>query len=213
MDIKETWPGLIPVLLKMSSYLAWLQTQELCPSYTDLFKAFELTPQYSVKVVILGIEPPPSKEASGLAYQRKNLTISPALRIVLNTLRKLDLIQTRPSKVDLSKWAEQGVLLMNLYPSTVEHYVAVHRSKEWEEFYKEVFYMLPDDVVILAWGNECIEAAKHYKRGLVLTECHPLAEVYARKTFSNSTCFIDANNYLISKNLKPIQWDTCLQTT
>ena len=181
------------------------------PKEADVFKAFELTPFEAVQVVIIGQDPYHGlNQAHGLSFSvTKNCKIPPSLKNIFKELQS-DLGISMPSYGDLTHWAKQGILLLNATLTVRQGLPGSHQKKGWETFTDAVIKSISDEkqqVVFLLWGNYAktkaglIDATKH----LILEAAHP--SPLARGAFFGSKHFSKTNDYLISKNRMPIQWD------
>ena len=139
-------------------------TRVLFPEKEDMFKAFKLCPPANLKVVILGVEPQQDGTANGLAWSNKNLLkVSDELNIILKEVENdiyggLNLDQD----VDLARWAEQGVLLLNVALTAEKRQYGAH-TKMWKKFIVEVISITSKNkagVIYVLWGD----LAKHYKQ-------------------------------------------------
>jgi uracil-DNA glycosylase len=217
---ENNWPHLSSVWEKADRIAESIKDKDICPKYEDLFKAFELTSLQDTKVVIIGDEPSCNDEATGLSYTTKSGKVTPTNRVILNSLRKSELISERLDTADFSKWALQGVLMLNLVLSTERDYIRKHYNVGWEEVTKRILLELifkEDPVVFMLWGKEIrgsvmplfsVEPARIRPHHLVLMNVHPLAEIYGVEKFSDKGDFKTANDWLIAHEKTPIQWDT-----
>lgn len=215
---EKNWPQLLSVWEDADKIANTIKHVDTCPKYEDLFKAFELTSFKDTKVVIIGEEPFCNDEATGLSYATKSCKINTANRVILNSLRKSDLVSERLETADFSKWATQGVLMLNLMLSTERGYIRKHRNAGWEKITKRILLELSskeDSVVFMVWGKEIhdaviplFESKTDKPQHLVLVNVHPLAEVYGVEKFSDKGDFKKANDWLIAHKQTPIQWDT-----
>lgn len=183
---------------------------EVYPDFTEIYRAFNLTPFDKVKVVILGQDPYYSDDsADGLAFSVKDGRVIP--RSLNNILEELvsDTHCDEPTTGDLSKWAKQGVLLLNTVLTVRRGLPNSHSNKGWEIFTREVIVKLSLDTfpkVFILWGRNAISyesliPAPH----LVLTSSHPSPQS-AHISFFGSKPFTKANNFLMSKGIVPIDW-------
>lgn len=175
-----------------------------------IFNAFNTTPFNAVKVVILGQDPYHGPgEAHGLCFSvQEGVKIPPSLRNIYKELNA-DLGGAILNSGDLTKWAQEGVFLLNTV-LTVEHKSpASHKNRGWEEFTDSVIRILSErreGLVFMLWGafaktkKALIDTNKH----LVLEAPHPASEVYAggKAGFFGSRPFSKANAYL----KEPIDW-------
>lgn len=180
------------------------------PAGNAIFKAFELTPAENVSVVILGQDPYHGQgQAMGLSFSvPENMPAPPSLKNIFREI-ETDLGVKMSGYPDLSKWARQGVLLLNA-SLTVEAGMANSHSRiGWTEFTDAVIKYLSDNgrgIVFLLWGNYArskkwiIDSSKHY----VLEAAHP--SPLARGAFFGCRHFSKANEILLKEGRQPIDW-------
>jgi uracil-DNA glycosylase len=176
-----------------------------------IFNAFNKTPFDKVKVVILGQDPYHGyNQAHGLSFSvQKGVTMPPSLINIFKELKE-DIGFTMPNNGDLTKWAEQGVFLLNATLTVRESQAGSHYNKGWEKFTDAAIKILSDEkenLVFMLWGNYAqakqsfIDTNKH----LVLKAAHP-SPLSANRGFLGCKHFSKANEYLVSKNITPIDW-------
>ncbi|MGL5938093.1 MAG: uracil-DNA glycosylase [Phocaeicola sp.] len=176
-----------------------------------IFNAFNLCPFNQVKVVILGQDPYHGVgQANGLCFSVSEGTpLPPSLKNIFQEIQ-LDLGLKNPTNGDLSRWAKQGVLLLNATLTVRAHEAGSHQKKGWEKFTDAIIHSLAEKkehLVFILWGNyaqkkgELIDTKKH----LVLQSVHP-SPLSAHRGFFGNKHFSHANNYLISHNKTPIEW-------
>ncbi len=217
-NLCKYWQILLQKEFKKSYFLELLHFLEsekskntIFPKEADIFKAFELTPFETIKVVIIGQDPYHGlNQAHGLSFSvTKNSKIPPSLKNIFKELQS-DLGISIPLYGDLTNWAKQGVLLLNATLTVKEGLPGSHQKKGWETFTDAIIKCISDEkeqVVFLLWGNyakskaELIDVSKH----LILEAAHP--SPLARGAFFGSNHFSKTNNYLISKNKAPIKWN------
>jgi uracil-DNA glycosylase len=179
------------------------------PPKRELFKAFELCAPEQVKVVILGQDPYHGEgQANGFAFSvHTGVKAPPSLRNLLK--EAFDDVGAMPW-VDLSRWAEQGVFLLNTSLSVEEKKPGSHSSLGWEPFTDEVIRIISEQrphVVFMLWGNHAqkkerlIDTSKH----LVLKAPHP-SPLSAYQGFLGCKHFSQANDYLESKGMTSVAW-------
>jgi len=188
------------------------------PDSKDVFKAFELTKYQEVKVVILGQDPYPEGSADGLAFSNSKNTLhtSPSLKVILDEIGRdypeslSDINDGRLDPLDLSRWAKQGVLLLNT-SLTVEKGKPGSHSLYWTGFTSAVVRSVNDknDIVWLLMGAE----ARRYQdlitnpQHSIINVIHPAAGLYSgHDTFVGSGCFRKVNEALEALNKKQIIW-------
>jgi uracil-DNA glycosylase len=182
------------------------------PSSSDIYNAFNLTPLNKVKVVILGQDPYHSVgQAHGLSFSVKDdIKLPPSLKNVFKELEDdIDAFQL-PTSGNLSKWAAQGVLLLNAILTVEAHKAASHHKKGWEQFTDNVIKSISKEcehVVFLLWGkyaeqkDSLIDEQKH----LVLKAAHP-SPFSAYRGFLGCKHFSKVNEYLNSEGRTAIDW-------
>ena len=187
------------------------ETQTIYPPMEDIFNAFKLTPISNVKVVIVGQDVyHGAGQAMGLSFSvRDGVKIPPSLR---NIYKELETEGFHPdtSTGNLTKWAEQGVFLINACLTVREHQPNSHSGKGWEVFTDNVIRVLANDErpkVFLLWGayaqkkEELIGNNSH----LILKSAHP-SPLSAYKGFFGCNHFIETNKFLKDNNLEEIKW-------
>ncbi|MDU1904580.1 MAG: uracil-DNA glycosylase [Dysgonomonas sp.] len=185
-------------------------TKKIFPPAKLIFNAFEHTPFDKVKVVILGQDPYHNDgQAHGLSFSVPDGIKSPPS--LINIFKEIndDLGIPVPSSGNLTRWADQGVLLLNATLTVEAHKAGSHQNKGWEQFTDAAIRCLNDrceNIVFLLWGSYAqkkaafIDTEKH----LVLKAPHP--SPLARGGFFGNHHFSLTNDYLKSKKLTPINW-------
>jgi len=187
------------------------QYQVLPPS-DDIFSAFNHTPFDKVKAVIIGQDPYHNiGQAHGLSFSvRKGVRIPPSLRNIYKELNS-DLGISIPAHGELTKWADQGVLLLNAILTVRAHQASSHRNQGWEQFTNAAIRTLSqyrENLVFILWGNfaqakiELIDTHKHH----IIKSVHP-SPMAASRGFFGTKPFSRTNEYLISKGIDPIDWN------
>ena len=187
------------------------KTHKVYPPKDKILAAFEYTPYEDVKVVIIGQDPYHGEgQANGLCFSVNNgVDLPPSLQNIYKALQ-YDL-QIPPAKTgDLSKWAKQGVLLLNATLTVREGMPQSHGKIGWDTFTDAVIKMLNEretPMVFMLWGNfarkkkELITNKKH----LVLESVHPSPLSFSRG-FLECRHFSKANDFLEKNNSKKIEW-------
>ena len=181
------------------------------PPGTLFFAALDLTPLEEVKVVILGQDPYHGiGQAHGLCFSVNNgIKFPPSLQNIFKEL-KADIGFHMPLSGNLTKWAQQGVLLLNATLSVRKDQAGSHQNKGWEQFTDKIIETVSTHnkhVVFLLWGRFAqskmllIDANKH----LILTAAHP-SPLSAYNGFFGCKHFSKTNSYLKTKGLKEIDW-------
>ncbi len=180
------------------------------PKPKDIFRALDLVPFAQVQVVILGQDPyHGSGQANGLSFAVNSGTaIPPSLKNIFTEIESDLGIQTKKDG-DLSRWAEQGVLLLNSTLTVRAGSPASHQGKGWEVFTDTVIQELSkgrQGLVFMLWGNyarskkNLIDTTKH----LVLEARHP--SPFSVTGFYGCKHFSQANNYMRTQGKKEIDW-------
>lgn len=182
------------------------------PHPKNIFRAFELTPFNQVKVVILGQDPYHGpKQAIGLSFAvEEGMTLPPSLRNIYKELES-DLgkgIEHRNG--DLTRWAQQGVLLLNATLTVRAHTAGSHQGKGWETFTDTVIKALSEErehLVFILWGNYARTKGAHIDRTkhLVIESAHP-SPFSATNGFFGSKPFSKTNEYLRAHGIEEIDW-------
>lgn len=187
------------------------QTKQIFPPAKLIFNAFEHTPFDKVKVVILGQDPYHNDgQAHGLSFSvNDGIQFPPSLINIFKEINT-DLGIPIPKSGNLTRWADQGVLLLNATLTVQAHQAGSHQNKGWENFTDAAIKKLADErenIVFLLWGSYAqkkaafIDSNKH----LILKSVHP-SPLSAHRGFFGNKHFSQINDYLISKGLTPIQW-------
>lgn len=180
------------------------------PDKNNIYNALKLTPPDKVKVIILGQDPYINKDqANGLSFSvQPGIVIPPSLRNIFREQRK-DLGIIQPNSGDLTKWAEQGVLLLNTTLTVRAGLSNSHQGKGWGIFTDSIIKYLgqKENIVFMLWGNNAKAKRKliDSSKNLILEAAHP-SPLSATRGFFGCQHFSKANNYLIEHNLSPIDW-------
>ena len=181
------------------------------PPGREIFAAFDASPFDSTKVVIIGQDPYHGPgQANGLCFSvAPGVDMPPSL---VNIFKEVcsDTGAPMPSDGDLSRWARQGVLLLNSSLTVREHQPKSHSGIGWETFTDAAVSALAgqkDNIVFMLWGADAIRkgAGIDRSRHLVLTSPHP-SPLSAYRGFFGNHHFSQANQYLVSHGKIPIAW-------
>ena len=180
------------------------------PKY--IFRAFDLCPFDTVEVVILGQDPYHGpKQANGLSFAvEEGMRLPPSLQNIFKEIES-DFGQPLVHKSgDLSRWAKQGVLLLNATLTVRAHLAGSHQGKGWEQFTDATIQALSHErkhLVFILWGNYAKQKGAHIDRSkhLVIESAHP-SPFSASNGFFDSKPFSKANDYLVKHSKKPIDW-------
>ena len=176
-----------------------------------IFNAFNLCPLPQVKVVLIGQDPYHEPgQAHGLCFSvNDGVPFPPSLRNIFQEIQT-DLGTPVPASGNLTRWAEQGVLLLNATLTVRAHAAASHQKHGWERFTDAVIRLVSaecEHVVFILWGSYAqsmatlIDSTKH----CVLRAAHPSPLSAYRGVFGNHH-FSLCNQYLLQHNIKPIDW-------
>ena len=176
-----------------------------------IFNAFNLCPLSQVKVVLIGQDPYHEPgQAHGLCFSvNDGVPFPPSLRNIFQEIQT-DLGTPVPASGNLTRWAEQGVLLLNATLTVRAHAAASHQKHGWERFTDAVIRLVSaecEHVVFILWGSYAqskaalIDSAKH----CVLRSAHP-SPLSAYRGFFGNHHFSLCNQYLQQHNIKPIDW-------
>lgn len=187
------------------------QTKTIFPEKSNVFNALKLTPYNNVKVVIVGQDPYHGiGEAHGLSFSvQKGIAIPPSLKNIYQELYS-DLGITPAKYGDLTKWAKEGVLLLNAVLTVEKDKPASHKGKGWElltDFIIKELNKKEEPIVFILWGNFA-RSKKTFitnKKHLVIESTHP-SPFSARNGFFESKPFSKTNNFLKQNNIKEIDW-------
>jgi len=201
-----------PYFIKLKQFVKTeYATQTVYPDVKKIFKAFDYCPIDVTRVVILGQDPyHGASQADGLCFSvQEGVRPPPSLANIFKEIGA-DLGKPIPATGDLTRWAKQGVLLLNATLTVRAASPASHQGKGWEVFTDAVIKLLSDqkqNVVFILWGAHAqkkatlIDASKHF----IVTSAHPSPfSVY--KGFFGSKPFSKTNAYLKSKGLAEVDW-------
>lgn len=188
------------------------------PAPKNIFRAFGLCSFDKAKVVILGQDPYHGvKQANGLCFAvEESQAIPPSLQNIFKEIEADicgSLTSAKPSAKrngDLTRWAEQGVLLLNATLTVRAHSAGSHQGKGWEEFTDAVIRALSEEragLVFMLWGNYAKAKGAHIDRSkhLVLEAPHP-SPFSAYSGFFGCKHFSKANEYLVARGEIQIDW-------
>lgn len=181
------------------------------PHPKDIFHAFSLTPYDKVKVVILGQDPYHGGQAHGLSFSvREGVRVPPSLRNIFKEIESDIGAPPDTHSGDLTRWASQGILLLNATLTVEADSPASHQKKGWEEFSDAVIKKLSKDkehLVFILWGNYAKAKGTHIdrKKHLVIESAHP-SPFSAYNGFLGSKPFTKTNTYLKRHRGSEIDW-------
>jgi uracil-DNA glycosylase len=223
MDVKleESWKKVLsqdlgrPYFDQLSKFVhAQYEGATVYPPPKAIFRAFDLCPFEKVEVVILGQDPYHGEgQANGLSFAvNDGIKLPPSLKNIYKEIQS-DLGvpgEALAKSGDLSRWAKQGVLLLNATLTVRANAAGSHQGQGWEEFTDAAIKALSDmreNVVFILWGNYAKAKGTHIdlKRHLVIESAHP-SPFSAYSGFFGSKPFSKANAYLTAHGKKPIEW-------
>ncbi len=187
------------------------KTYQLYPKGSEIFNAFSITPFDKVKVVILGQDPYHGiNQAHGLAFSvNDNIAHPPSLQNIFKELKD-DVGCAIPKSGNLTKWANEGVFLLNTSLTVRANEANSHKNQGWEIFTDSVIKLLNEkkqNLVFILWGapagtkEKLINSAKH----LILKSPHP-SPLSSYRGFFGSKPFSKTNDYLVKNNIAPVDW-------
>ena len=186
-------------------------TRQIFPPADDIFNAFHFTPLSRVKVVILGQDPYHEEgQAHGLCFSVKpGVEIPPSLVNIYKELQD-DLGCYIPDNGYLTKWADQGVLLLNTVLTVRAHQANSHQGKGWEQFTDAIINAVNAQdrpIVYLLWGRPAQSKIPMLTnpQHLILTAPHP-SPLSAYRGFFGCKHFSKTNEFLQSHGMEPIDW-------
>ena len=186
------------------------QKNTVFPSRNKRFEALNLTSFNNLKIVIIGQDPYHGKnQANGIAFSvNDNIDYPPSLKNIIKEISN-DL-SINIEKIDLKKWAKQGVLLLNTILSVRENKPDSHAKQGWEEFTDKIIEKIvlqKEAVIFIAWGNKAIKKLKPFNLSnhYLLTAPHP-SPLSSYRGFFGCRHFSKTNKILKKLNQKTIQW-------
>lgn len=184
---------------------------QVFPDADDLFNAFHLTPLKNVKVVIIGQDPYHNVgQAHGLCFSVKpDVEIPPSLVNIYKELHD-DIGCYIPDNGYLTKWAKQGVLMLNTVLTVRAHQANSHQGIGWEKFTDAAIEVLNKEdrpIVFILWGAPAQRKAAmlNNPKHLILKSPHP-SPLSAYRGFFGSRPFSKTNEFLEANGETPIDW-------
>lgn len=219
VHIGNDWDDVLKDLFQSELYLSIREflkkeysTRIIYPPMADIFNAFKYTPYSEVKAVILGQDPYHGEgQAHGLCFSVKDGVEPPPSLVNIYKELKSDLGIEPPRSGCLTKWAKQGVLLLNTTLTVRAGAANSHSKCGWQEFTDEVIRILAKrekPMVFLLWGanarakKSLISGSNH----LILECAHP-SPLSAFNGFFGCKHFSKTNDFLIKNGETPINWD------
>lgn len=181
------------------------------PAGANIFNAFNSTPFDKLKVVILGQDPYHGpNQAHGLAFSvQDGVQHPPSLQNIFKELHD-DIGCAIPQSGNLSRWAEQGVFLLNTVLTVRAGEAHSHKEHGWENFTDAVIRLISEEkehVVFILWGRPAQSKATliNNTKHLIIRAPHP-SPLSAYRGFFGSKPFSTTNTYLSQHNCSPVDW-------
>ncbi len=218
VKIEQSWKVLLqeefdkPYFAELTEFVrAEYKSYRIYPPGSQIFNAFNLCPFDKVKVVIIGQDPYHGPgQAHGLCFSvNDGVPFPPSLRNIFKEINA-DTGAPIPQSGNLTRWATQGVLLLNATLTVREHSAGSHQRRGWETFTDSVIRIISEqksNVVFILWGAyaqskaSLIDSSRH----LVLRSVHP-SPLSAHAGFFGNHHFSLANDYLVRNGLTSIDW-------
>lgn len=220
MDVKidESWKKRLqmefekPYFSELTNFVRKeYQNKNIFPPAKLIFNAFDSCPFDDVKVVIIGQDPYHGiGQAHGLCFSVNDGVETPPSLVNIYKEINRSLEKPIPTNGNLTRWAKQGVLLLNATLTVEAHKAASHQGRGWEQFTDAAIHTLAQEknnLVFLLWGSYAqkkgnfIDTNKH----LVLKSVHP-SPLSAYRGFIGNNHFILTNQYLIKHGRSEINW-------
>ncbi|MDP2540895.1 uracil-DNA glycosylase [Tenacibaculum discolor] len=218
VKINDSWKNILqpefekPYFENLTEFVKNEYSNHMCyPKGSDIFAAFDFCALDDLKVVILGQDPYHGVgQANGLCFSvHDGITHPPSLINIFKEIEK-DVNIPYPKSGDLSRWAKQGVLLLNATLTVRAGEAGSHQKQGWEQFTDAVIQKISEekkDVVFLLWGGfakkkaKLIDKNKHH----ILTSVHP-SPLSSYRGWFGSKHFSKTNDFLQSIGSATIQW-------
>lgn len=202
-----------PYFSALTDFVRHEYTTTTCyPPGSLIFNAFNLCPFDRVKVVIIGQDPYHEPgQAQGLSFSvPEGVPFPPSLQNIFKEIQ-LDLGKPMPPTGDLTRWAEQGVLLLNATLTVRAHQAASHQRHGWEQFTDAAIRALNaerENLVFILWGGYARSKAQLIERShhLVLESVHPSPLSANRGGWFGNHHFSQCNAYLREHGEQEIDW-------
>ena len=217
--IEESWKAQLgaefekPYFTQLTGAVRQEYMQTVCyPPAKLIFNAFDLCPFDKVKVVIIGQDPYHEPgQAHGLSFSvQEGVMFPPSLQNIFKEIQA-DLGTPIPTSGDLTRWAEQGVLLLNASLTVRAHQANSHSTLGWQKFTDAAIKSLAthrDHLVYMLWGGYA--RGKAYMidktKNLVLESVHPSPLSANRGGWFGQHQFSRCNAYLEQNGMTPIVW-------
>ena len=217
--IEESWKAQLgaefekPYFAQLTTAVRQEYTQTTCyPPARLIFNAFNLCPFDKVKVVIIGQDPYHEPgQAHGLSFSvQEGVMFPPSLQNIFKEIQA-DLGTPIPTSGNLTRWAEQGVLLLNASLTVRAHQANSHSTLGWQKFTDAAIQALAsqrEHLVYMLWGGYARGKAYMINRqkNLVLESVHPSPLSANRGGWFGQHQFSRCNDYLKQNGIEPIVW-------
>ncbi len=220
MDVKieDSWKKVLgeefekPYFAQLTEFVRGeYSTGTIYPPAKLIFNAFDHCPFDKVKVVIIGQDPyHGAGQANGLCFSvNKGIAMPPSLVNIFKEIAA-DTGKPIPTDGDLTRWSDQGVLLLNATLTVRAGNAGSHQRRGWEEFTDAAIRTLAEkreNIVFILWGSYAQRKGAFIDRGkhLVLTSPHP-SPLSAYAGFFGNHHFTLTNDFLIKNGKEPIDW-------
>lgn len=219
VQIEQTWKEQLapefekPYFAQLTEQVRREYVAGVCyPPGRFIFNAFNLCPFDQVKVVIIGQDPYHEPgQAHGLSFSvQDGVMFPPSLQNIFKEIEQ-DLGTPVPTTGNLTRWAEQGVLLLNATLTVRAHQANSHSTLGWQQFTDAAIRALSDHrkhLVYMLWGGYARSKAYMIdkQRNLVLESVHPSPLSANRGGWFGQHQFSRCNDYLTQNGIEPIQW-------
>ncbi|MCB0459836.1 MAG: uracil-DNA glycosylase [Flavobacteriaceae bacterium] len=217
--INETWKPFLqqefykPYFNSLVDFVKTEYKKQTCyPPGSQIFNAFEHCHFDDLKVVIIGQDPYHGpRQAHGLCFSvNEGIEHPPSLINIFKEIEQ-DTGKAYPKSGDLTRWADQGVLLLNATLTVRACQAGSHQKKGWEQFTDTVISIVSEkkeNIVFLLWGSNAKEKASliDNKKHHILMSGHPSPLSANRGLWFGNKHFSKTNNFLKSKGLPEIEW-------
>ena len=219
VHFENSWDELLkdefkkPYYLKLRQFLInEYRSQVIYPNMYDIFNAMKITSYEDVKVVIIGQDPYHGEnQAHGLSFSvKKGIAPPPSLVNIFKEIKSDVGVDNSGKHGELTKWAEEGVLLLNSCLTVRAGKANSHRGMGWENFTDDVIRLLNQrekPMVFMLWGANAKAKAQLITNPahLVLTAAHP-RPLSAYNGFFGCKHFSKANDFLVKNGMTPVNW-------
>lgn len=217
IKIRKSWHELLksefekPYFSELQNFLAVeYATRTIYPKEENIFNALNYVPFDKVKVVIIGQDPyHEPNQAQGLSFSvPENVEIPPSLVNIMTEIES-DLGVKCLTSGDLSRWAKQGVLLLNTVLTVRRGFANSHKGRGWENITSQIIKLLgnrKEPIVFLLWGSFAQSYAEFIApHHFVLKAPHP-SPLSAYRGFFGCKHFSKCNQFLSEHGQEPIDW-------